>query len=190
MFQAIRHVYFLHQYINTIHTFQVCLKSGLRKKQAFGGEDSLVKFCEWLFRKEHVGSTAIAHNAKGYFIHVQNIKYIYLSIRDIHFYLLYISGYDAQFILRWIHKQAKAPSIIMRGMEILQLEYCGIKLLDSLNFLPMGLAAFPKALGFDAAKGYFPHLFNKKENWNVVLQGLPDKWLVIVFFKQPDKWLV
>ena len=66
----------------------------------------------------------------------------------------------------------------MRGMEILQLEYCGVKLLDSLSFLPMGLAAFPKALGFDAAKGYFPHLFNKKENWNVVLQGLPDKWLV------------
>ena len=70
----------------------------------------------------------------------------------------------------------------MRGMEILQLDYCGIKLLDSLNFLPMSLAAFPKALGFDAAKGYFPHLYNKKENWNNVLQGLPDKWLVIVCF--------
>ena len=99
-----------------------------------------------------------------------------LNIYIIH--VLFILGFDAQFILRWIHKQAQAPSIIMRGMEILQLEYCGVKLLDSLNFLPMGLAAFPKALGFDAAKGYFPHLFNKKENWNVVLQGLPDKWLV------------
>ena len=165
-------------FIFYVNTFQVCLKSGLRTKHAFGGEDSLEKFCGWLFRKEHVGSTAIAHNAKGYFIH-----YYIIDVQndlDIYFYLLYISGYDAQFVLRWIHKQAKAPSIIMRGMEILQLEYCGVKLLDSLNFLPMGLAAFPKALGFDAAKGYFPHLFNKKENWNVVLQGLPDKWLVFL----------
>ena len=94
---------------------------------------------------------------------------------------LSLSGYDAQFILRWIHKQAKAPTVLMRGLEIFQLDYCGVRLLDSLNFLPMALAALPKALGFNAAKGYFPHLFNKRENYSVVQQGLPDKWLDILY---------
>jgi hypothetical protein len=85
------------------------------------------------------------------------------------------SGYDGQFVLQWIHKQGLPPTIISRGLEILSMEFGGIRFLDSLNFLPMGLAAFPKALGFDAAKGYFPHLFNRRENWTCQQQGLPDR---------------
>jgi hypothetical protein len=37
----------------------------------------------------------------------------------------------------------------------------GIRVIDSLNFLPMKLAALPKAFGLDALKkGDFPHYFN------------------------------
>ena len=44
-----------------------------------------------------------------------------------------------------------------------------IKFIDSLSFIPMRLADFPKTFGIDElAKGYFPHLFNKKENENYV----------------------
>ena len=40
-----------------------------------------------------------------------------------------------------------------------------MKFFDSLNFIPMRLADFPKTFGMEElAKGYFPHLFNKKEN--------------------------
>ncbi|XP_074026164.1 uncharacterized protein [Leptinotarsa decemlineata] len=45
----------------------------------------------------------------------------------------------------------------------------GVKFVDSLNCFPMPLAGLPKAFGLDGVKkGYFPHLFNKAENWNYV----------------------
>ena len=40
-----------------------------------------------------------------------------------------------------------------------------IRIIDSLNFLPMKLAALPKAFGLtELCKGYFPHFYNKREN--------------------------
>lgn len=37
--------------------------------------------------------------------------------------------------------------------------------IDSLYFIPMKLANFPKTFGItELAKGYFPHLFNRTEN--------------------------
>ena len=40
-----------------------------------------------------------------------------------------------------------------------------IRIIDSLNFLPMRLAALPKAFGLDEMKkGYFPHFMNTAEN--------------------------
>ena len=44
-----------------------------------------------------------------------------------------------------------------------------IKFIDSLNFIPMALAKFPKTFGQDElCKGYFPHFFNKDENQDYV----------------------
>jgi hypothetical protein len=44
-----------------------------------------------------------------------------------------------------------------------------IKFIDSLSFIPTRLADFPTTFGLDElAKGYFPHLFNRKENKNYV----------------------
>jgi hypothetical protein len=44
-----------------------------------------------------------------------------------------------------------------------------IKFIDSLSFITMRLADFPKTFGLnELAKGYFPHLFNRKENKNYV----------------------
>lgn len=54
-------------------------------------------------------------------------------------------------------------------MKIMSLSVGSIKIIDSFNYLPMALAIMPKTFGFDEmAKGYFPHLFNKKENWDYV----------------------
>ena len=42
-----------------------------------------------------------------------------------------------------------------------------IKFIDLLNFIPMRWANFPKTFGIEELeKGYFPHLFNRKENEN------------------------
>ena len=51
-----------------------------------------------------------------------------------------------------------------------------IRILDSLNFLPMLLAKLPKSFGLkEMKKGFFPHFYNTKENQNAVLSSLPDK---------------
>jgi hypothetical protein len=53
---------------------------------------------------------------------------------------------------------------------------------DYINFLPSALAELPKMLGLEELKkGYFPHLFNRKENQSVVLNHLPD-----VHYYNPD----
>jgi hypothetical protein len=43
-------------------------------------------------------------------------------------------------------------------------------MIDSINFLPSALSELPKMFGLEELKkGYFPHLFNRKENQSVVL---------------------
>ena len=80
-------------------------------------------------------------------------------------------GYDSYFILQYLREQGVKYEVIMRGGKTLSLEVpiFGIKFIDSLNFIPMKLANFPKTFGIEElAKGSFPHLFNKKENGNYV----------------------
>jgi hypothetical protein len=49
------------------------------------------------------------------------------------------------------------------------LEVCGLKFIDSYNFLPCALAKMPAAFGLsELKKGYFPHFFNTEQNQNYV----------------------
>ena len=75
-------------------------------------------------------------------------------------------GYDHQFILNYILTRTRhTPELIMRGTKIISMELDNLKFIDSLNFLPMGVAALPKAFDISQLKkGYFPHLFNRSEN--------------------------
>jgi len=69
---------------------------------------------------------------------------------------------------------------IHRGLSYLNCNYvCGapspkerkteIRILDSVNFLPMKLSKLPEAFGLqELKKGYFPHYYNKSENQNYV----------------------
>ena len=65
----------------------------------------------------------------------------------------------------------------------MSLTFCGVKILDSCNHLSMPLSDIPKAYGLVAdnedeeelRKGYFPHWYNRTENWGVELDCLPDK---------------
>ena len=78
-------------------------------------------------------------------------------------------GYDSYFVLQFLGENGVKYDVIMQGMKVLSLTVpmFKIKFIDSLNFIPMRLADFPKTFGMDElAKGYFPHLFNKKENKN------------------------
>ena len=106
----------------------------------FEGDNTRNEFCEWLFTKEHAGCTVMAHN---------------------------FQGYDSYFILQYPRENGVKYDVIMRGAKVLTLSVSMFKIrfIVSLSFIPMKLADFPKTFGLDElAKGYFPHLFNKKEN--------------------------
>ena len=69
------------------------------------------------------------------------------------------------------------PDVVANGAKIMSLTvpHCKIKMIDSINFLPMALAKLPQMFGFtELKKGYFPHLFNTKENQSVMMYTLPD----------------
>ena len=110
----------------------------------FEGDSTQKNFCEWLFTAEHAGCTTMAHN---------------------------FQDYDSYFILHYLREEGVKYEVIMRGGKTLSLKVpmFNIRFIDSLNFVPMKLASFPKTFGIEElAKGYFPHLFNKKENENYV----------------------
>lgn len=79
-------------------------------------------------------------------------------------------AFDNQFILNHVlTKTTLKPKLIMRGTKILLMTLDNVRFLDSLNYFPMSLSKLPKAFGLTTLKkGYFPHLFNKKENQNYV----------------------
>ena len=77
-------------------------------------------------------------------------------------------AYDHQFILHYILKKKTqlSPELIMRGTKILAMYLSNVKFIDSINYFPMALSKLPKAFDLPSVlkKGYFPYLFNTKEN--------------------------
>ena len=115
-----------------------------REVALFQGEDTVKNFCEWLFTPEHKDCIVVAHN---------------------------FQGYDGYFINEFLNDNAIHYEIIYRGAKSLSMTVplFNIKFIDSINFIPMSLAKFPKTFGQDElCKGYFPHMFNKEENQNYI----------------------
>ena len=128
-----------------IHQPNLCVvHDEVKEVGLFQGKDTVKKFCEWLLTKEHQDCIVVAHN---------------------------FQGYDGYFIIKYLIMNAIKYELILRGAKILSMTIpmFNIKFIDSLNFIPMSLAKFPKTFGeTELCKGYFPHLFNKEENWNYV----------------------
>ena len=128
-----------------IHRPNLCVVYDEEKEVAlFQGHNTVKEFCQWLLTPEHKGCIAIAHN---------------------------FQGYDGYFITKFLNENAIHYEIIYRGAKVLSMTIpmLNIKFIDSLNFIPMGLAKFPKTFAQpELCKGYFPHLFNKDENQNYV----------------------
>ena len=108
----------------------------------FQGKNAVKDFCTWLFTPEHHECIVMAHN---------------------------FQGYDSYPILKFLNKNAIPCTVIYNGTKCMMLETktkashqfgIRIKFIDSLNFIPMALAKFPKTFGQDElCKGYFPHFF-------------------------------
>ena len=146
-----------------IHCPNLCVvHNEEREVGLFQGEDTVKKFCEWLLTPEHEGCIVVAHN---------------------------FQGYDGYFITKYLIENAIKYEIIYRGAKSLSLTIpmFNIKFIDSLNFIPMSLAKFPKTFGQDElCKGYFPHLFNKEENQNYI-GPIPCQNDYGVNFKKPQE---
>ena len=128
-----------------IHHPNLCVVHDEEKEVAlFQGKDTVKDFCKWLFTPQHKGCIVVAHN---------------------------FQGYDGYFIADYLVQNAIHYDIIYRGAKNLSMTVpdWNIKFIDSINFIPMALAKFPKTFGQDElCKGYFPHAFNKDENQNYV----------------------
>jgi G:T-mismatch repair DNA endonuclease (very short patch repair protein) len=84
-----------------------------------------------------------------------------------------MKGYDGYFLLEYLIDQSMRPTkIIYSGSKIMYMTIeldLHIKVIDSLNFLPMKLSALPNAFGLtELKKGWFPHYFNTAQNQNYV----------------------
>ncbi|MES9882603.1 MAG: DNA polymerase [Sedimenticola sp.] len=122
-----------------------CTDCGLREVK-FSGPDTAAHLCRWLFSAENKNATVLAHNMRSF---------------------------DGIFILDYLLQQSMRPNkIIYSGCKIMYMEVqrgLNIRILDSLNFLPMKLSALPKAFDLEELqKGYFPHLFNTWGNQSYV----------------------
>ena len=135
-----------------IHEVNLCVVYDEEGEAAvFRGKDAVKEFCTWLLTLEHQDCIVIAHN---------------------------FQGYDSYPILKYLHEHAVGCEAIYNGAKCITLKTktkkshqfgIRIKFIDSLNFIPMALAKFPKTFGQDElCKGYFPHFFNKDENQEYV----------------------
>jgi hypothetical protein len=138
----------------------LCHECG-KNELVFSGPETTYDFCQWLFSGVNFGATVLCHNFKGY---------------------------DSYPILQYLFKNNIVPKVIPNGTKTVSLNIkgCKIRMIDSLSFLPMALSKLPATFGFEElSKGYFPHLFNRKENQNVILDHLPD-----IRFYNPDSMKV
>ena len=137
-----------------IHEVNLCVVYNEEKEVAvFRGKNTVRDFCRWLFTPKHDKCIVIAHN---------------------------FQGYDSYFILNHLNQEAIPYDVIYNGAKCMTLTTkrkgkkrtlfaVEIKFIDSINFIPMALARFPKTFGLDElCKGYFPHYFNKDENQEYV----------------------
>ena len=101
-------------------------------------------FCKWLFSQKDF--IALAHNAKGY---------------------------DNILINEWINDSINnndtIPEFIRVGSKIISIKFRDVKIICSLSFLPMPLDKFSSTFNLvENAKGFFPHLFNIRQNQNYI----------------------
>ena len=132
-----------------IHEVNLCVVyDEVGEVGVFQGKNAVKDFCTWLLTPQHQDCIVIAHN---------------------------FQGYDSYPVIKFLNENAIEYNVIYNGAKCCTLTTGGekfaikIKFIDSLNFIPMALAKFPKTFAQDElCKGYFPHFFNKDENQDYV----------------------
>ena len=136
-----------------IHEVNLCVVYDEEGEVAvFQGKNTVKDFCTWLFTLEHHKCIVMAHNFQGY---------------DSYPIMKYLNQNGIPYDV--IHNGAKCVTLTTKTKQKRKLFQIEIKFIDSLNFIPMALARFPKTFAQpEMCKGYFPHFFNKDENQEYV----------------------
>ena len=121
-----------------IHEVNLCVVYDEEKEVGvFRGKNAVRDFCKWLLTPEHQDCIVMAHN---------------------------FQGYDSYPILKFLNENAIEYDVVYNGAKCVTLatenkkNQFKIKFMDSLNFIPMALAKFPKTFAQpELCKGYFPH---------------------------------
>ena len=128
-----------------IHQPNLCVVYDEEREVAiFQGKDTVKDFCRWLLTPQHKECIVMAHN---------------------------FQGYDSYPIIKFLNENAIEYKVTYNGAKCvtLTIDMFKIKFIDSLNFIPMALAKFPKTFAQpELCKGYFPHWFNKDANQDYV----------------------
>ncbi|KAI1710636.1 DNA polymerase type b, organellar and viral domain-containing protein [Ditylenchus destructor] len=91
-------------------------------------------------------------------------------------YAHYGGRYDHHFVLNRLYELGLRPSVIIGGCKIYEMtvkqpQMSKLIFRDSHLIMPVKLADLPKTFGLDTeAKMYFPHMYNKAENYGVRLR--------------------
>ena len=132
----------------------LCAETDSNNQQhAFWGDTCVRDFLDWCYQLAHQANVdqlvVVAHN---------------------------FQGYDGYMVMEALYQEHVTElNHIVNGAKILTLSIPHSKFIDSLNFLPMALADFPKTFGLtELTKGFFPHFFNKREN-EMYVGYLPDR---------------
>ena len=79
------------------------------------------------------------------------------------------------------------PNFLKVGSKTLSISFRSVKVICSLSFLPFGLDKFAKTFDLiEGKKGFFPHLFNTRENQNYI-GDFPSPDFYHVDFMSPSK---
>ena len=135
-----------------IHEVNLCVVyDEVEEVGVFRGKNAVKDFCTWLFTPQHQDCIVMAHN---------------------------FQGYDSYPIIKFLNENAIGCDATYNGAKCVSLKTkvkerhqfgIRIRFIDSLSFIPMALAKFPKTFAQpELCKGYFPHFFNKDENQDYV----------------------
>lgn len=84
-----------------------------------------------------------------------------------------MQGYDGHYCLRYMYNNnhswaIKEDSLVINGTKILKMASGRFLFIDSLNYFMTPLSKLPKMFKLEEVKGYYPHLFNTKENYSYI----------------------
>lgn len=123
-----------------------CLGNGCCiRDHTWSGPDCIQSFGDWLFNPRNKNAIGVCHN---------------------------LSTYDGYFLMSYLVKKGTPPKMVFNGNKLITARdaLSGVRLIDSLLFIPLPLRKMPETFGLDRLmkKGYFAHFYSTMNNLHYI----------------------